>query len=102
MSGPLTFRNSAGVLGTGKRLVSANHTFKATTGPILGVEGQICLFCNFAWTFFGEESLLALAVEMEELTFFISYEPKSHNTNDATLYNNGCRHMSWTVIPNRI
>ena len=31
MSGPLTCRNSAGVSSTGKLLVSANHTFRATT-----------------------------------------------------------------------
>jgi len=40
MSGPLTFRNSAGVSSNGKLLVSANHTFRVTTGggwALLGV-----------------------------------------------------------------
>ena len=69
-------------------------------GPILGMGGQICQFCNFAWTFFRGDLLLIPAVETEGLTFFISFESKSRNTNDATLYNNDCRHMSWTGIRN--
>jgi len=55
MSDPLTFRNSAGMSGNGKLLLSANHTFRLTTEsdklytPVLPCEAKYTLlelFCH--------------------------------------------------------
>jgi len=67
MLGPLAFRNSAGVSSTGKLSVSVQQ--RGAERPVLGVRGQICSLCKFAWTFSKGGLLDIPALEIEEMTF---------------------------------
>jgi len=61
---------------TGKRPVSAHHTFRAIAGEAGGAKlgvGQIYLLCNFVRAVVSRELLIRPLAKIEETTLFFYY-----------------------------